>query len=66
MFADGEVPAGEELEREHGVLRAPLVREERREREDASGERDEDRRAAPAVVRLLDQREDDPSERRHA
>ena len=60
--ADGEVAPREQLELQHRLGRAPLVGEERRERDDAADERDEDHRAAPAVVRLLDQREHDPAQ----
>ncbi len=55
--SDREVAACEQLELQHRLCGMALAPEEGRERDDASCERNDDRGAAPAVPRLLDQRE---------
>ena len=64
--ADREVAAAEQLELQHRLRRAALVCDERGERDETACERNERRGAAPAVVRLLDQREHDPAEAERA
>ena len=59
---DGEVPAAEQIELEHRLLRAALVEEKRCEGEDAAEQRHEDRGTRPPVARLLDQPEDEAAQ----
>ena len=60
--ADREVAPREQVELQHRLGDAPLVGQEQAKGHDARHERDCDHRAAPAVVRLLDQREHDAGE----
>ena len=64
--ADREVAAREELELQHRLAARALVDQERREDAIPPHERHQDRRAGPAVARLLDQREDEAAEAEHA
>ena len=60
--SDGEVATREQLQLQHRLGDASLVGEEHGEGDDPAEKRDEDGRTRPAEARLLDQREDDPTE----
>ena len=62
QVADREVPAAEQLELQHRLRGVALVGDEREHGEHTADQRHEGRRAAPAVVGLLDQREHDAAE----
>ena len=59
---DSEVAAREELQLQHRLGRSSLIGQKRDEGHSAADQRNEDDRTRPAVVRLLDQGEDEAAE----